>query len=162
MPTFDSLVGAVHTAVLQATDIAESHELEGIRRAQYWYQEVKKDGSPVLDGEGNPVYRPRMVTMRIPTWDEGKLVEKDVKVPMQCLTTGQSLRIDELSVEMEVELQGLDEIDGSDSSCLMVNTNTGGSLLKKSNKAKLTITFTGQDPPEGYARIDNQLIKLLP
>ena len=63
---------------------------------------------------------------------------------------------------MEVEVQGLDEEKTDGNSCLMVSTNAGGGLLKKSNKAKVSVTFTGQDPPEGYARIDNQLIKLLP
>ena len=161
MPTFDSLVGAIHSAVLQATDIAESHELERIQQQGYWYKEVGKDGSPVVDGEGNPVYRPRMITMRLPVWEDGVLKEKDVPVPMQSMTTGQSLRISELTVDMEVELQGLDDADGEDG-CLMVSTNVGGNLLKKSNKARVSVTFTGQDPPEGYARIDNQLIKLLP
>ena len=159
MPSLDSFVSAIHTAVLQATDIAEAHELESIQREQFWYQEVKKDGTLVTDEEGNPVYRPRMMTMRIPVWEEGKLVEQDIKIPMQSLTTGQSLRISELSVEMEVELQGLDD---SEKTQVMINTNVGGSLLKKTNKAKLQITFKGQEPPEGYARIDNQLIKLLP
>jgi|TARA_R100001082_G_scaffold91104_1_gene57741 hypothetical protein len=161
MPTFDSLVGAIHSAVLQATDIAESHELERIQQQGYWYTEVNRDGSPVVDDDGNPIYRPRMITMRLPVWEDGVLMEKDIPVPMQSMTTGQSLRISELTVDMEVELQGLDG-SGSDEGSLMVSTNVGGNLLKKSNKARVSVTFTGQDPPEGYARIDNQLIKLLP
>ena len=157
MPTFDALVNAVHTAVLQATDIAEAHELDGIRREEYWYKD------PVaVEENGQPIYRPKMMTMRLPFWEEGVLKEKDVQVPMQSLVTGQSLRIDNLTVEMEVEIQGLDEEKTDGNSCLMVSTNAGGGLLKKSNKAKVSVTFTGQDPPEGYARIDNQLIKLLP
>ena len=109
MPGFDTLVNAIHTAVLRATDIAETHELESIQKEEYWYREVGKDGTPVTDADGNEVYRPRMVTMRLPSWDEGKLVDQDVQIPLQCLTTGQSLKIDKISVEMEVELQGLDD-----------------------------------------------------
>ena len=164
MPSFDTLVNAIHTAVLKATDIAETHELESIQKEEYWYREVGKDGTPVTDADGNDVYRPKMVTMRLPAWEEGKLVDQDVQIPVQCLTTGQSLKIDKISVEMEVELQGLDDSKAEDADAcrLMVSTNAGGSLLRKSNKAKVCVTFTGQDPPEGYARIDNQLIKLLP
>jgi ribosome biogenesis SPOUT family RNA methylase Rps3 len=33
---------------------------------------------------------------------------------------------------------------------------------KESNAAKLKLIFKGSEPPEGYARIDDQLIKLLP
>ena len=55
MPSLDALVNAVHKAVLQATDIAEAHELESLQREQYWYREVKKDGTPVTDDSGNPV-----------------------------------------------------------------------------------------------------------
>jgi len=164
MATFDNLVNAIHSAVLKATDIAETHELDSIHKEEYWYREVAKDGTPVKDGEGNEVFRPKMVIMRLPTWEDGVLVDKDIRVPMQSLTTGQSLKIDEITVEMEVELQGLDDSDphAHDHCTLMVNTNSGGGLLKKSNRAKLSVTFKGQDPPEGYARIDNQLIKLLP
>jgi hypothetical protein len=62
---------------------------------------------------------------------------------------------------MEVEMEGLMD-PGEESAQLMVNPNTGGFFKRKSSAAKVSVTFTGQDPPEGYARIDNQLIKLLP
>jgi hypothetical protein len=107
-----------------------------------------------------------MVTVRLPVWEEGKMLERDIQVPMQTLVTGQSLSIDQMSVEMEVELQGMEE--GADVGCahrkLRINPAVGGNgwFAKKRNTAKISITFKGQEPPEGYARIDNQLIKLLP
>ncbi|MEC8306832.1 MAG: DUF2589 domain-containing protein [Chlamydiota bacterium] len=162
MPTFDNLVESVHKAVLSATDLAEKHELASLEQEEFWYRVTDNKGNPLTDDEGNPVYKPKLVTLRMPMWDDGKLIEKDVQVPMQSLTTGQSLRIGELTVEMEVEMQGLDE-SNPDNNCLMVSTSTGGGLLKKkASTARVSVTFTGQDPPEGYARIDNQLIKLLP
>ncbi len=162
MPTFDNLVESVHKAVLSATDLAEKHELASLENEEYWYWVTDNKGNPLTDDEGNPIYKPKMVTLRMPVWEDGELVEKDVPVPLQSLTTGQSLRIGELTVEMEVEIQGLDESNPSNN-CLMVNTSTGGSLLKKkASTARVSVTFTGQDPPEGYARIDNHLIKLIP
>ena len=161
MPTFDNLVESVHKAVLSATDLAEKHELSSLEKEEFWYWVTDNKGTPLTDDNGNPIYKPRMVTLRMPTWDDGKLVDKDIQVPIQSLTTGQSLRIGELTVEMEVELQGLDDSNPENRS-LMIGTSIGGGLLrKKSNTARVSVTFTGQDPPEGYARIDNQLIKLL-
>ena len=37
-----------------------------------------------------------------------------------------------------------------------------GSENHHKNKAKIQIKFKGQDPPEGIARVNDQLIKILP
>ncbi len=104
---------------------------------------------------------PKMVTiMEIPTWEDGKLTKQRVPVPLQSLTTGQSLRVDKLEVEMSVEISGLttDKKKGK----LMVRPRSNTSWFKKeSNTAKLKLIFKGSEPPEGYARIDDQLVKLL-
>ena len=158
--SLDEFVEAIHTAVIKSTDIAERHELDHIQQQEYWIDTGEKAG------DGTPIYKPRMVTVRLPMWDEGKQIERDVQVPMQTLVTGQSLAIEALTVERDVELQGMEE--GCDIGCthrkLKINPSIGGKgwFAKKRNTAKISITFKGQDPPEGYARIDNQLIKLLP
>jgi hypothetical protein len=103
-----------------------------------------------------------MVVMEIPMWEDGVLVRKSIPVPLQSLTTGQSLRVDTLEVEMSVEIAGLtaDQKKGK----LMVRpcANTPSWFKKESNAAKVKLIFKGSEPPEGYARIDDQLIKLLP
>ena len=158
----DDMVEAIQTAIMSATDIAERHELDSLQKEEFWYKELHKDGTPVKDQDGNEVYRPRMVTLRIPQWVDGKLEEHDVPVPLQTLTTGQSLQMHRLEVEMEVEVCGLEEKSGSDCG-LMVRPSGGGSMFNhKKNTAKLKLVFKGSDPPEGYARVDDQLIKLLP
>ena len=94
-------------------------------------------------------------------WDNGKLVDTDVPVPMQSLTTGQSLTVDRLEVEMSVEISGLEE--GKTKGKLMIRPGGNSSWFnKQSNTAKLKLVFKGSAPPEGYARIDDQLVKLLP
>ena len=158
--SLDEFVQAIQTAVVKSTDIAETHALNHIRQEEWWIDTGEKAG------DGNPIYRPRMVTVRLPIWEEGKQVHKDIQVPMQTLVTGQSLAIDQMTVEMDVELEGME--DGADDGCehrkLRINPAVGGNgwFAKKRNTAKISITFKGQEPPEGYARIDNQLIKLLP
>jgi hypothetical protein len=41
-------------------------------------------------------------------------------------------------------------------------SNAPSWFKKESNAAKLKLIFKGSEPPEGYARIDDQLVKLLP
>lgn len=158
----DKMVEAIQSAIMSATDIAERHELDSLQKEEFWYKERHKDGTPVKDAEGNEVYRPRMVTLRIPTWHDGKLEDRDVPVPLQSLTTGQSLQMHRLEVEMDVEVCGLEDNGASD--CGLIVRPSGGTTLfnHKRNAAKLRLVFKGSKPPEGYARIDDQLIKLLP
>jgi len=158
--SLDEFVGAIQEAVVKSTDIAEQHELDNIRKEEYWIATDEKAE------DGTPIYKPRMVTVRLPVWVDGKQSEQDIQVPMQTLVTGQSLAIEQMTVEMDIELQGME--DGADIGCvhrkLKINPSIGGNgwFAKKRNTAKISITFRGQEPPEGYARIDNQLIKLLP
>ena len=159
--SLDDIVHSIQSAVLAATDIAERHELDSIMNQEFWEKKVDEGGGPVKDDDGRYVYAPRMVVMEIPTWEDGKLVKQRVSVPLQSLTTGQSLRVDRLEVEMSVEISGLES--GGKKGKLMVRPRSNSSWFKKeSNTAKLKLVFKGSAPPEGYARIDDQLIKLLP
>jgi hypothetical protein len=159
--SLDDIVHSIQSAVLAATDIAERHELDSIMNQEFWELYVDDTGEPIQDASGRDVYVPRMVTMRIPKWVDGKLVSTDVPVPMQSLTTGQSLTVDRLEVEMSVEISGLEE--GKTKGKLMIRPGGNSSWFhKQSNTAKLKLVFKGSAPPEGYARIDDQLIKLLP
>ena len=159
--SLDDIVHSIQSAVIAATDIAERHELDSIMNQEFWQQKVDDNGEPLTDDDGRHIYVPRMVVMEIPTWEDGKLIERRVPVPLQSLTTGQSLRVDTLEVEMSVEISGLtaDQKKGK----LMVRPCANNSWFQKeSNAAKLKLIFKGSEPPEGYARIDDQLIKLLP
>jgi hypothetical protein len=160
--SLDDIVRSIQSAVIAATDIAERHELDSITNQEFWERKVDKNGDPITDDDGRHIYAPRMVIMELPTWEDGVLVHKRVPVPLQSLTTGQSLRVDTLEVEMSVEISGLtaDKKKGK----LMVRpcANKSSWFRKESNAAKLKLIFKGSEPPEGYARIDDQLIKLLP
>lgn len=159
--SLDDIVHSIQSAVLAATDIAERHELDSIMKQEFWELRVDGDGEPIRDDSGHDVYTPRMVTMRIPKWVDGKLFDTDVPVPLQSLTTGQSLTVDRLEVEMSVEISGLET--GKSKGKLMIRPGGRSSWFnKQSNTAKLKLVFKGSAPPEGYARIDDQLIKLLP
>tara|TARA_R110002020_G_scaffold56379_2_gene155980 strand:+ start:37 stop:504 length:468 start_codon:yes stop_codon:yes gene_type:complete len=151
--SLDDIVHSIQSAVLAATDIAERHELDSVMQEEFW--------TKTTDEDGHEIYEPKMVTMEIPMWEDGKMVKRKVPVPLQSLTTGQSLRVDRLEVEMSVEISGLES--NNKKGKLMVRPRSNTSWFKKeSNTAKLKLVFKGSEPPEGYARIDDQLIKLLP
>tara|TARA_R110001583_G_scaffold76379_6_gene209135 strand:+ start:212 stop:703 length:492 start_codon:yes stop_codon:yes gene_type:complete len=159
--SLDDIVHSIQSAVVAATDMAERHELDSIMNQEFWELKVDDDGNPVKDENGRDVYSPKMVTMEIPMWEEGVLTKKNIPVPLQSLTTGQSLQVDRLEVEMSVEISGLET--GKKKGRLMVRPCPNASWFQKeSNTAKLKLVFKGSAPPEGYARIDDQLIKLLP
>jgi hypothetical protein len=159
--SLDDIVHSIQSAVIAATDIAERHELDSIMNQEFWELKLDDDGEPITDDDGRHVYAPRMVVMEIPTWEDGKITQRRVSVPLQSLTTGQSLRVDKLEVEMSVEISGLTE--DKKKGKLMVRPRSNTSWFKKeSNTAKLKLIFKGSEPPEGYARIDDQLVKLLP
>ena len=160
--SLDDIVHSIQSAVIAATDIAERHELDSITNEEFWELKVDEKGEPVTDDDGRHIYAPRMVVMEIPTWEDGVLVQKRISVPLQSLTTGQSLRVDTLEVEMSVEISGL-TADQKKGKLMVRPCATNPSWFKKeSNAAKIKLTFKGSEPPEGYARIDDQLIKLLP
>ena len=159
--SLDAIVHSIQSAVIAATDIAERHELDSIMNQEFWELKLDDKGEPVKDDNGRDIYVPRMVVMEIPIWEEGTLRQRQVPVPLQSLTTGQSLKVDTLEVEMSVEISGLEP--NKDKGKLMVRPCPSSSWFKKqSNAAKLKLIFKGSEPPEGYARIDDQLIKLLP
>lgn len=159
--SLDDIVHSIQSAVMAATDIAERHELDSIMNQEFWELKLDDKGNPVKDDNGRDIYVPRMVTMEIPTWEDGSLVKRQVPVPLQSLTTGQSLRVDTLEVEMSVEISGLESSKANGKLMVRPCPNTAW-FKKQNNAAKLKLTFKGSEPPEGYARIDDQLIKLLP
>lgn len=161
----DELTTALHDAVLKASNIGEQAALANIQREEHWVAAEGDNGKPLEDKHGQPIYRPRMVTLRLPMWEDGECIEKDIEVPLSTLSTNRQLMLDKISVKMQVQLHGLDDLAdlGCEHRKIRINTNTGGFLGRKSgNMAELEVIFSGADAAEGAVRIDNQLIKLIP
>jgi hypothetical protein len=159
--SLEDIVHSIQSAVLAATDIAERHELDSLQKEEFWERKLDENGETVKDNEGRDIYVPKMITLRLPVWHEQKLIDRDIPIPLQSLTTGQSLRVDTLEVEMSVKICGLSG-SGKKSDLMVRPTGNASWFQKRNDVAKLKLVFKGSDPPEGYARIDDQLIKLLP
>ena len=163
--SLDELTSALHDAVIKASNIGEQAALANIQKEEHWIAARGKDGKPELDENGRAIYRPRMVTLRVPMYIDGKQVEKDLSVPISTLVSNRQLALDEIKIKLQVQLHGLE--DNADVGCehkkIRINTSSGGWLARKSgNIAELEVKFSGVDASEGSVRIDNQLIKLIP
>ena len=101
-----------------------------------------------FDKDGHP----NLFRLNLPTHD-GPPVEVDV--PLITLTHGNHLNIKELEIEFEVELGHLEDVDDDDISAAVTSVN--GKRM-----AKVKMKLDSDAPPEGIARIRQEMIKQLP
>ena len=132
----------VYSSVVEAQNVIEQHYLE----------EVTKD---YFDEEG----KPKMIMLTLPA-SNGEM--KPTAVPAITLVPHNGLSIKEVEIEMQVALSMGDPKPAPKKGFLrrlgtdMSNRNKGKEM------AKIRVVFNGNAPPEGLARIKDQLIKLLP
>ena len=141
----DDIFQSIYSSVVEAQNTIEQHYLGEITEDYF-----EEDGTP------------KMVVVKLPSQD-GKLQE--VHIPAITLVPHSGIAIDEVSVEMKVKLSsGEDEKERKG--------NKQGKLRKIitdfSNRdvgkelATISVKFKGKDPPEGLARIKDNLIKFIP
>ena len=141
----DDIFQSIYSSVVEAQNTIESHYLGEIVDDYF-----EKDGTP------------KVIIVKLPGQD-GKL--KDVHIPAISLVPHQGILIDEVEVEMKVKLSGSEEEKDS-------KGQKQGKLKKIitdfSNRecgkelATIRVKFRGEQPPEGLARIKDNLIKVIP
>ena len=141
----DDIFQSIYSSVVEAQNTIESHYLGEIVDDYF-----EKDGTP------------KVIIVKLPGQD-GKL--KDVHIPAISLVPHQGILIDEVEVEMKVKLSGSEEekdIKGQKQGKLKkiitdFSNREGGKEL-----ATIRVKFRGEKPPEGLARIKDNLIKVIP
>ena len=141
----DDIFQSIYSSVVEAQNTIEQHYLGEITEDYF-----EEDGTP------------KMVVVKLPSQD-GKLQE--VHIPAITLVPHSGIAIDEVSVEMKVKLSsGEDENErkGNKQGKLRkiitdFSNRDGGKEL-----ATISVKFKGKDPPEGLARIKDNLIKFIP
>ena len=141
----DDIFQSIYSSVVEAQNTIEQHYLGEITEDYF-----EEDGTP------------KMVVVKLPGQD-GKLQE--VHIPAITLVPHSGIAIDEVSVEMKVKLSSGDddkERKGSKQGKLRkiitdFSNREGGKEL-----ATISVKFKGKDPPEGLARIKDNLIKFIP
>ena len=141
----DDIFQSIYSSVVEAQNTIESHYLGEIVEDYF-----EKDGSP------------KMIRVKMPG-KEGKLQE--IHVPAISLVPHQGILIDEVEVEMKVKLSGSEEEKDSKGQkqgklkkiITDFSNRDGGKEL-----ATISVKFKGKEPPEGLARIKDNLIKFIP
>ena len=141
----DDIFQSIYSSVVEAQNTIEQHYLGEITEDYF-----EEDGTP------------KMVVVKLPGQD-GKLQE--IHIPAITLVPHSGIAIDEVSVEMKVKLSSGDddkERKGSKQGKLRkiitdFSNREGGKEL-----ATISVKFKGKDPPEGLARIKDNLIKFIP
>ena len=141
----DEIFQGIYSSVVEAQNAIEQHYLGEITEDYF-----EADGSP------------KIILVKLPG-KYGKL--KDVHIPAITLVPHYGLAIEEVSVKMKVKLSnGEDDKD--------IKGNKKGKIRKIisdfSNRdggkelATISVKFKGKEPPEGLARIKDNLIKFIP
>ena len=99
--------------------------------------------------------KPNFITLTLPSNDGDGAHSVNVDVPLLTLSHSTHLNIKELEIEFEVELGHFEDIEDDEISA-KVSTVTG------KNMAKIKLKLDAATPPEGIARIRQELIKILP
>ena len=141
----DDILQGIYSSVVEAQNTIEQHYLGEITEDYF-----TEDGTP------------KMIKVKLPASD-GQL--KEVLIPAITLVPHYGLAIDEVSVEMKVKLSNGDEDKSR-------KGNKQGKIRKIitdfSNReggkelATISVKFKGKEPPEGLARIKDNLIKFIP
>ncbi len=141
----DDIFQSIYSSVVEAQNTIETHYLGEIVDDYF-----EKDGTP------------KVIVVKLPGQD-GKL--KDVHIPAISLVPHQGILIDEVEVEMKVKLSGSEEEKDSKGQkqgklkkiITDFSNREGGKEL-----ATIRVKFRGEQPPEGLARIKDNLIKVIP
>ena len=141
----DDIFQSIYSSVVEAQNTIEQHYLGEITEDYF-----EEDGPP------------KMVVVKLPGQD-GKLQE--VHIPAITLVPHSGIAIDEVSVEMKVKLSSGEndkERKGNKQGKLRkiitdFSNREGGKEL-----ATIRVKFKGKEPPEGLARIKDNLIKFIP
>ncbi len=151
-----ALFQSIHRAVMKATRVAQAASLNSLQKDYF---------EPVLDDEGNStgVLTPKIMKMVLPHQEGAEIKQATFEVPMMALVKHQSMTIDTLEMEFEVELHGLEDLPSDDDEGAVLSASTsGGAFSSRKTIAKVHMTFKGEDPPEGVMRLNDKVLKTFP
>ena len=136
--TFNQLVKSLYRSTMMAQQKVEELHIQNFITKYF-------------DKDGNPNF----ISISLPTNDNDGSTSVSVDVPLLTLAHQSYLNIKELEMEFEVELGHIEDIEDDNISAKV--TSVDGK-----NMAKVQLKFKSEDPPEGIAKIRQELNKVLP
>ena len=141
----DEIFQGIYASVVEAQNAIEQHYLGEITEDYF-----EADGTP------------KMILVKLPGKD-GQL--KEVHIPAITLVPHYGLAIDRVSVKMKVKLSsGEDDKPKKGAKGGRIRKIISDFSNREGGKelATIFVRFRGKDPPEGLARIKDNLIKFIP
>jgi hypothetical protein len=136
--SLDKLVESIYNSVVYAQRKVETEHLSRLM-------------STYFDDDGNPI----TFKVNLPS-NDGEV--KEAAIPLLTLAPNSHLTISELEMKLKVDLGQFNDDENIKNNKLSAKIGTGD----KTNLAKIRIKMTGANAPEGLARINDQLVKILP
>ena len=143
MNTLDDTFKNLYHAIVSAQEEIEDHAIGEIRKEYF-------------DKEGNPLTTPVM----LPIGEGGSMAA--VNIPLITLVPHHGLSIKEVEVEMEVAFSSGDSKILNSKKQSKVRKFIADLSGRNKHMAKIRVKFQGENPPEGLARIKDNLIKIIP
>ena len=136
----NQLFKTLHEAVDEATDVSRNSVSRWIDQ----FFDIDDDGK----------YIPKYTKMILPSFEKGRIVQKEVQIPLYTLANHQSIKLDHFEIDFAINLE---EITGEGAIAKLFP------LFKSSdNKANIKMVFKGSDPAEGVMKINDALVKTIP
>jgi len=150
---FGDLIEAITNAVVQAREATERQHFDLI---DHYFE--KKEGS-----DGNDLVA-KTIQIYVPSMDLDNPKNEPIEIPLISLVPMNSLKIDEVCVEFEAFLDGIDKggAKGIKKKTQMALGMKGSGGMGKRNNVKVKVTMKGGDPPEGMVRVNDRILKLIP
>ena len=136
------LIRALQNAVIKAQDLVRTQHLETLKN------HLNEDGTA------------KTVKVLVPVPEAGEGAHREINVPELTLMPTGGLKIDKLKMAFDVELSGLDHDEDDDCGHEMSIEMRRG-LFSRSTTARVELTFKGEDAPEGYMKLNDELEKFL-
>ena len=108
-----------------------------------------------IDGDG----KAKCLTVKVPSigteedW-------RELEVPLIVLSPPSSLKIKRMNVKFKARIGGMSDHDDCEDGECELQIHMGG-LFNRSTEAKIEIEFEGTEPPEGFMKINDELVKAI-
>ena len=162
MIKFKALIQAIHQGIHSASKAVEA---EGLKHIETFFDVIEPTtDEPITDAnESSPAtttnvvtHRPKMVAMEFPSRTHDGIKTVTANIPLIALSPISSPRIKEVKFTTELEITSSKEGEELYVSFPPAN-RTGlfarGDAAASTSNAKLEITLTGHEPPEGLQKI---------
>ena len=136
--SLDKLVESIYNSVVYAQRKVETEHLSRLM-------------STYFDDAGNPI------TFKVNLPDNNGEV-KESAIPLLTLAPNSHLSISELEMQLKVDLGQFSDDNNVNNNKLSAKIGAG----KRANLARIKIKMSSASSPEGLARINDQLVKILP